>query len=333
MTVVGTLRGIGPRPFAQGAGLAKDMRKITSMIRLFFTIGTAVMILLVCGTRQAPDTENSRPRVIEESHNAERFTDVDYEKHLLDLKKKIPEQVFTIIIQKPFVIIGDESADKVKLRAENTIKWSVDMLKQDYFEKNPEDIIDIWLFKDKGSYNKYTKEIFGDEPTTPFGYFSEEHSALIMNISTGGGTLVHEIVHPFVRANFPDCPPWFNEGLASLYEQCGNKDSHIYGYTNWRLKGLQEAIKEGVVPPFKILTSMDEYEFYTQDKGTNYGQARYLCYYLQEKGLLVKFYHEFYANRREDPTGYKTLKRILDEEDMDAFKNKWEEFVLKLTFP
>jgi len=28
--------------------------------------------------------------------------------------------------------------------------------------------------------------------------------------------LVHEIVHPFMRANFPECPAWFNEGLASL---------------------------------------------------------------------------------------------------------------------
>ena len=35
-----------------------------------------------------------------------------------------------------------------------------------------------------------------------------------MNISTGGGTLVHEIVHPFIEANFPACPPWLNEGLG-----------------------------------------------------------------------------------------------------------------------
>ena len=26
--------------------------------------------------------------------------------------------------------------------------------------------------------------------------------------TTGGGTLVHEIVHPFLRANFPECPAW-----------------------------------------------------------------------------------------------------------------------------
>ena len=44
-----------------------------------------------------------------------------------------------------------------------------------------------------------------------------------MNIATGGGTLVHEIVHPFVEANFPGCPTWFNEGLGSLYEQSAER--------------------------------------------------------------------------------------------------------------
>ncbi len=288
------------------------------------------MLLCACGS--AEDTEDSRPRVIDEPNNEVGFTNADYEQHVESLRKNVP-QGFTVIIQKPFVVIGDESPDLVKLRAEKTIKWTVDMLKQDYFEKDPYDIINIWLFKDEKSYYKYAKDIFGDEPTTPFGYYSETEKALVMNISTGGGTLVHEIVHPFVRANFPECPAWFNEGLASLYEQCGEKNGHIYGYTNWRLKGLQTAIKQGLVPPFKNLFSMSEYEFYTQDKGTNYGQSRYLCYYLQEKGLLVKFFHEFYKYRKEDPTGYKTLKKILSEDDMSTFKEKWEEFVMKLTFP
>lgn len=288
--------------------------------------------MLVCACGSAEDTEDSRPRVIDEPNNEVGFTNADYEQHVESLRKTV-SQGFTIIIQKPFVVIGDESPDLVKLRAEKTIKWTVDMLMQDYFEKDPYDIIDIWLFKDEKSYYKYAKDIFGDEPTTPFGYYSETEKALVMNISTGGGTLVHEIVHPFVRANFPECPAWFNEGLASLYEQCGEKNGHIYGYTNWRLKGLQTAIKQGLAPPFKNLFSMSEYEFYTQDKGTNYGQSRYLCYYLQEKGLLVKFFHGFYANRKEDPTGYKTLRNLLGEEDMEVFKNKWEKFVMKLTFP
>ncbi|UCH97461.1 MAG: hypothetical protein JSV88_11580, partial [Candidatus Aminicenantes bacterium] len=107
----------------------------------------------------------------------------------------------------------------------------------------------------------------------------------------------------------------------------------IIGLTNWRLAGLQEAIKKNRVPSFKALTSTTDYGFYHEDPGTNYAQARYLCYYLQEKGLLVEFYHQFRANRKTDPTGYETLKQVLSETDMDAFKKKWERFVLKLRFP
>jgi len=298
------------------------------VIKFCLALGLTSLMLLTCTS----NNEDSRPRVVDEPRNEKRFTDGDYEQHVKKLKEKIPPG-FTIILQKPFVVIGDEQPDMVKLRAEKTIQWSVDMLKQDYFEKDPLDIIDIWLFKDEESYTEHALEIFGDEPTTPFGYFSEEHTALVMNISTGGGTLVHEIVHPFIRANFADCPTWFNEGLASLYEQCGEKDGHIYGYTNWRLSGLQEAITNDMVPSFEALTSCDEHTFYTQDRGTNYAQARYLCYYLQEHGLLVKFYHRFYENRKEDPTGYKTLQKIVGEEDMDRFKEKWESFVLQLRFP
>jgi len=261
------------------------------------------------------------------------FTDVDYTQHLKGLKKKVPKKGFTIVIQKPFVVIGDESPAVVRLRAENTVKWATEKLKHMYFKKDPNDIIDIWLFKDRHSYLKHTWEIFRDKPDTPFGYSSSKHKALIMNIATGGGTLVHEIVHPFVAANFPQCPAWFNEGLGSLYEQSRGKGDQIIGLTNWRLAGLREAIKKNRVPSFKTLTSTSDYGFYQQDPGTNYAQARYLCYYLQEKGLLVEFFHKFRANCQKDPTGYETLKQVLSEKDMAAFKKKWERFVLKLRFP
>jgi hypothetical protein len=70
--------------------------------------------------------------------------------------------------------------------------------------------------------------------------------------------------------------------------------------------------------------------FYNDDRGTNYAQARYLCYYLQQKGLLVKFYREFFARQKTDTTGYETLQRILKTRDMKAFKLKWEKYVLGL---
>lgn len=259
------------------------------------------------------------------------IADTDFDQHVELLKKKLPSSDFTIIVQRPFVVIGDEPAAAVKEHSERTVKWAVDKLKQDYFSQDPKEILDIWLFKDSASYEKNAVLLFGEKPTTPYGYYSSRHRALVMNISTGGGTLVHEIVHPFVEANFPECPAWLNEGLGSLYEQCGEVNGHLHGYTNWRLPGLQAAIKARTVITFKELTSLDSNKFYDDERGDHYAQARYLCYYLQQNGLLAKFYREFHAHQKEDASGYITLRRILGPRiNMNVFQKQWETFVLGL---
>jgi len=278
------------------------------------------------------------PRQLKRGTAASTFTAADYAQHMMQLAPKIPGAAFTVVIQPPFVVIGDESPAAVKERAERTIQWAVDKLKDAFFEKDPVEIIDIWLFKDDESYHEHTWQVFRDRPTTPFGYFSSEHRALVMNIRTGGGTLVHEIVHPFVAADFPQCPAWLNEGLGSLYEQCHEANGRIEGLPNWRLVGwereggLQDAIRAGRVPSFKTLCSTTDHQFYNEDRGTNYAQARYLCYYLEQHGLLCKFYRTFRANHADDPTGYDTLQAVLGRDDMDAFQKEWEAYVLKLRF-
>ena len=265
------------------------------------------------------------------TRGAQQKTPADYVQHILRLKQSIPENGhFTVLVQPPFVVVGDESPETVKSLSERTVKWAVDHIKKSYFARDPDRILDIWLFKDKASYEKNVKAIFDDTPTTPYGYFSAAEGALIMNIATGGGTLVHEIVHPYMAANFPKCPTWFNEGLASLYEHAGEENGRIHGYPNWRLTGLQQAIKAKAVPTFEKLCSTTTEQFYGEDRGTNYGQARYLCYYLQQKGLLEKYYRAFRAHAADDPSGYKTLQKILDETDMTAFQKRWEKYVMKL---
>jgi len=239
---------------------------------------------------------------------------------------------FTVVVQPPFVVLGDEPAAIVQGRATNTVKWAVDRLKQDFFPRDPAGIIDIWLFRDQTSYTNHALELFNDIPRSPFGYYSAEHAALVMNISTGRGTLVHEIVHAYMHANFPECPPWFDEGLASLYEAPADDNGHLRGEINWRIKGLEQSIREGKTISFRRLTAMNAAEFYGGLNSTNYNayyaQSRYLCYYLQEKGLLRTFYREFAAGVKADPTGYETLQRVLRVNDMEAFEKQWEDFIL-----
>jgi hypothetical protein len=300
----------------------------------FITLATLVALAVSCGpldnpTPQAPQEPVGNSVVSPPPGSSD---DAGFAAHVKTVESRAPEG-FTVVPEPPFVVIGDEASAQVRSRASGTVRWTVKMLRQDFFKKDPSEIIDIWLFKDDTSYRHHAKTLFGDKPDTPYGYYSAADRALVMNISTGGGTLVHELVHPFIRANFPECPAWFNEGLGSLYEQSANRDGHIVGLTNWRLAGLKQAIAGGEVPSFEILTSTTEVQFYDQDPGTNYGQARYLCLYLQEKGLLVPYYHEFVANHDSDTTGYKTLMRVLGVKDMAQFKKEWESWVMGLSFP
>lgn len=263
---------------------------------------------------------------------ATEFTDADYAQHIRSLKRSLPGDGFHIVLAKPFVVIGDDPPEAVRKHSANTVDWAVKRLKQDYFSIDPLHIVDIWLFRDKNSYEENCIKLFQRKPSTPFGYYSSSDQALVMNISTGGGTLVHEIVHPFIESNFPDCPSWFNEGLASLYEQCRDKNGHIWGSTNWRLNGLKDAIAANRVPPFETLCSTTTHEFYRKDPGTNYAQARYLCFYLQEQGLLIEYFHKFRQNVAHDPGGYKTLQDVLGTQNMDAFQKRWEAYTAALSF-
>jgi hypothetical protein len=280
----------------------------------------SVIRLRLAGTPQAPPPQAAGAKP------------ADYAQHVLTLRPRVPPG-FSVVVQPPFVVIGDDTPERVQASGEHVVRWAVERLARDFFPRSPGRILDIWLFKDDVSYERNTRALFGKSPSTPFGYYSSEDDALVMNIATGGGTLVHELVHPFIEANFPSCPAWFNEGLGSLFEQSADRDGHIVGLTNWRLAGLQRAIRHKKLPTFRALMATTSRQFYDEDRGSNYAQARYLLYYLQERDLLVAYYREFLSHQSQDPTGFFSLLHVLDEEDPVRFQARWERFVLGLHFP
>jgi hypothetical protein len=298
-------------------------------------VGLAAVAAGAC-TAASGDPTSNRPRDTEVPRTAGRsqsFTDAEYAGHIRALRAKLAKQDLdhlNVRIEDPFVVVGDGTMADLE-RSSRTVRWASDKLEQDFFDKRPSKILDIYLFTTADSYERGVKRITGESPSTPYGFYSSSNGAMFMNIATGGGTLVHEIVHPYVEADFPSAPPWLNEGLGSLFEQSSERDGHIVGLTNWRLEGLQKAIRRGGVPAFSALTSMTNKAFY--DSGTSYSQSRYLMYYLQEQGLLRKFYEDFRAARKTDPSGYQTLVRTLGERDLTAFKQRWERYVSELRFP
>jgi len=204
----------------------------------------------------------------------------------------------------------------------------VGLIEKDFFTKRPEKLIEVWLFKNEKTFRKGAKKFFNDDPDTPYGYYSPSADALVMNIGPGAGTLSHELVHPYMEANFPNVPSWFNEGLASLYEAVREKDGQFWGLPNWRLAGLKRAIRADKLPSFETMTGDSDARFYMSNTG--YAQARYLLFYLQEKGLLHRYYDLFSAGVRADPTGYKTLVKLLGDPSMARFETQWQAWALAL---
>ena len=190
-----------------------------------------------------------------------------------------------------------------------TVKWAVEQLKEDYFAQDPDEILDIWLFKDDAQLpSAHAGSSSATRPTRPTATTRAQHQALVMNIATGGGTLVHEIVHPFMRGQLPRLPaPGSTRGSARSTSSAARRGGTIVGYTNWRLPGLQEAIRAGARPLVRGADrpTTERPVLRRDDRGTNYAQARYLCYYLQEHGLLDHFYRDFLARQAQDPTGYR----------------------------
>jgi hypothetical protein len=241
----------------------------------------------------------------------------DLSQHVQALKEKAPAGT-TVLRTGAFVVAGDEAPEKVKSRVADQVEWATRLLKKDFFDADPDALTDVWIFKDRRSYETNAKALFGEAPTTPYGYYLPAHRAMVMNIKPGYGTLVHELVHPYVAKNCPTCPAWLNEGLASLFERPVEREGHLRGLPNWRLPGLQDALRADSVKTFKQLTALTDAQFYDDDTGVHYAQARYLCYWLQEHGLLVKLVRGMQTRPADDPTGFGVLSSLVDMRRFDA---------------
>ena len=199
-----------------------------------------------------------------------------------------------------------------------------------YFSVAPDRPVTVLLFSNETSYDHYAKTLYGDEDVSVYGYYKPRLRTLVMNVRTGGGTLVHELTHALADFDFPEIPDWFNEGLASLHEQCRIRDdeSGIVGLENWRLPALKQAIRDDRLRTIRSLITGDD--FRSSSVGLNYAQARYLCLYMQREGVLEDFYRRFRVTRSEDPLGYRALGEVFPDHGQAELEADFRRFVLGL---
>ena len=250
---------------------------------------------------------------------------------LADWKPRFDQAHLNHLTSGPFVIAGDSSRITLNAYCNNTVLAAQSGLRRMYIDKDLDHPVLILLIDTDATYRGLSKDWLNEPNPSHFGFFQPRRRVMLMNVSTGTGTLVHELTHALVDPDFPDIPAWFNEGFASLFEQCNIQNGKITGLVNWRLPALQSAIKDDKLRPLRDMMKDDD--FYAPDRvGINYAQARYLMLYLQEKGLLRKYYRDFRDHAKSDASGIKTLESIVGESDFAHFEREWKSWVMGLRF-
>ncbi|MFP4104605.1 MAG: PDZ domain-containing protein [Phycisphaerae bacterium] len=172
-------------------------------------------------------------------------------------------------------------------------------------------------------------------PKGAIGYYQSGKKRVIS--IDRGRTLIHEFTHALHAADASAArqvhPMWVKEGLATLFERAKIGADGLTPLLDTRLLTVQRAIRKEELLELEDLLKMDRKRFYADRHRTlAYAQARYLMYYLHEKGKLQAWYKEFKRTCTGDPTGRQALQRVLSAQ-MFRIQKDWTRWVGRLKLP
>jgi len=235
-----------------------------------------------------------------------------------------------VIVRAPFVLAGDFAERDLERHYRDTVVPTARALFVSYFDRPPTEPITILLFSGDDAYRRYAEQIDGNPRTEYSGYYQRDERRVVVNVATGNGTLAHELTHALAQFDFPEMPEWFDEGLASLHEQSDFSDDglQIIGTSNWRLHFLLPAVRDGSLQPLEALLASRRVR--PQQEAVDYAHARYLCLFLQRKGLLAPFYRKFRETVGNDPAGKSVLCQLIGVASVEEVDREFREWVLAL---
>jgi hypothetical protein len=234
-------------------------------------------------------------------------------------------------VTTPFVLAGPNRA--ALTGSEAFIESVLAAYRRGRFDKSPQRAISIYVFPAAAAYHAYCRRVYGGtECMSHFGFYEPEERKIIMQ-GGAGGTLSHELAHPFYEADFPDGPTWLNEGIASVFEQpILYPKGEIHGGKNWRLPRLIQALssaKEKDEARLESLFGMADATFRNDQESLHYAIARYACQWLDERGFLWPFYHAYRDDSASDPTGEAAFTKVVGKKPADATR-EWHRWLRAL---
>jgi hypothetical protein len=235
-----------------------------------------------------------------------------------------------VVVKPPFVLAGDLSEAELEAWHRETIRPAARAMAAAYFKQSPQAPITILLLSSEDRYRHYAAALFGDRPASRYGYFRPHLRTVVINAGSGNGPVLHELTHALMACDFPDAPAWLNEGLAALHERAEVRPdgSGIDGRPNGRLAVLQEALRQGRLPPLQSLLQAND--FHGPQERLRYAQARCFCLYLQHQGVLGEVYRAVHAGRERDPSGSTAVMHLLSGRTWEELDADFRRFAARL---
>ncbi len=200
---------------------------------------------------------------------------------------------------------------------------------KDFFKFPPDDYLTVLIPSTPEEY----RDTFGGGDGAA-GFYQHATRTLTVSLATGTGTMIHEYTHALHYGDMEglgqDHPQWLIEGFGSLFEQCHQREGSGYGLLNWRLPILKRAIEAETIFPLEDFLA-DSEACFDADQSVAYAQARYLLFFLQEKGLLRSWYAAYREDYADDPSGRETLERIYGS-DLAQLQEDWLAFIEPLSY-
>ncbi len=226
---------------------------------------------------------------------------------------------FQTVVAIPYVIVGDLSAESIRSFHDEVIAPAAQSMQASYFTTEPTRPIFVVLTSTEKRFQEIAWAWDQRRPRGYYGYYLRDQRRMVVNMSTGTGSLTHELTHALSQADSPHLPEWFDEGLASLHEHCEmDERGRLVGLSNWRTRLLKDMVKRNGELPVPLEALLRDGIVRDADQQLRYATARTLCLWLQGEGKLAPLYRLLRQGDNGDDalvevTGSKSLQGVTEQ--------------------
>jgi hypothetical protein len=228
-------------------------------------------------------------------------------------------------------LAGDPAVD-LQHHYDTVIQPACEILNRRFFDRTPNRPLRILLHSGETTYRSNAERLFFDRDISRFGYFKPGRYAVLVNLAEGDAGLRHELVHALMHFDFPNAPPWLQEGLATLYESvaCSTdaRGPRWEPIPSWRLAVLRREMQKKQSPDLRELVHAPRLD--GPREAVLYAQARYFCMYLHQLGRLESVYRDVRDNVQQDPSGEHAIIAAFPERSWSDIEEQFRHWVLEL---